>query len=239
MDEDNRKKKGRRPKDAFDPAVSNVTHNFTIAKDKYQSGQFAECYSFCEKAIQIGKENVVNLDLMIDVLALKRQMITMLNPRDFRSQITQLMALAEDFYNLKGKETDQYARCFGELRKPIFQVALLPGSKIHQQKLILQGKALRRIFEVEEKPWQEYTEETKKYFMDWLAFRINFSHPMDPLLNSWLYVIFMMMDVHGIGMVNIWDAQQMIRDLKILKYSGPDGLVHAIYDLINNKEFQD
>merc|ERR1719499_1651786 len=116
----------------------------------------------------------------------------MLNPRDFRSRITQLMALAEDFYNLKGKETDQYARCFGELRKPQFQVALLPGSKIHQQKLILQGKALRRTFEVEEKPWREYTEETKKYFMDWLAFRINFSHPMDPLLNSWLYVIFMM-----------------------------------------------
>ena len=96
----------------------------------------------------------------------------------------------------------------------------------------MQGKALRRVFGVEEsfeeKPWQKYTEESQDDFMDFLAFRITFS----PLIDLLDYQIFMMMDVNGVGMVNVWDAQKMIRDMDLAQYSGPDGIKHAIRDLL-------
>ena len=256
MDEGKTKIKGQRRKEVFDAALFNVTHIFSLARDKVRNREYEECLKLLEMATKIGKENVVNLDLMADVLTAKRMIIITLAMHDKEYPIPQLLALAEDFYNLKGKDRDQYARCFEQLRKPIFDVALTPGSKLHQQKLILQsgswdqikikikikirllqGRALRRFFEVDEdfdeKPWQKYTEETKKDFIDFIAFRITFS----PLIDQHADVIFMMMDVNGVGMVNIWDAQQMIRDMdtiipKRTYYSGPDGLAHAIYDLL-------
>ena len=221
--------------EVYDPALFNATHFFKLATDKCENRDYEECLKFCDMAIKIGKESAINLDLMIDVITLKRQMITRLTPSDPHSRILQLpellalshLALAVDFYHLKGKATEQYARCFEQLRKPIFQVGLTLGSRLHQQKLILQGKALRRWCEVEEtfdeKPWQKYTNETKEDFLDFIAFRITFS-PLIDERDRLAYVKFMMMDVNGVGLVNVWDAQQMIRDFKLLKYCERLGL---------------
>ena len=143
---------------AYNAANVNVTHLLKIANEwyqhgnevdliniadgKYENAEYVECLKFCERAIKIGKENVVNLDLMRKVLEMKKKMLIRFTAFDKNYPIPQLLALAEDYYNLKAKDRDQYVWCFDELRVPIFKVALTPGSKLHRQKLILQVNLL-------------------------------------------------------------------------------------------------
>ena len=121
-----------------------------IANVKSEKDKLDECSKFCERVINIGKENVVNLDLMVKVIEMKFGLILRYNKIDSNKHqkvfLTKIVDVSEDFYNLKAKDKAQYEFCIGYMQNLIEQKLMTVngehGNEYHRA-LALQGKALR------------------------------------------------------------------------------------------------
>ena len=135
-----------------------------------------ECSKFCERAIKIGKENVVNVELMEKVLEMKFGLnlrYNKVNPeKNQKLFLSKIVDVSEDWYNLKAKDKAQYEFCIGYMEH-IIEGRLMTvngehGNEYHRANA-LRGKALRRHAEVDEgfdaKPWRKYTEQDDKFFV--------------------------------------------------------------------------
>ena len=202
-----------------------VTFLTKIAEVKSEKDKLDESFKFCDRAIKIGKENVVNLDLMEKVLALKLKVSLGLPNK--KLGLTRIIDVSEDFYNLKAKDKAQYEFCLGYMQQIVEQriqsVGDEHGNEFHRA-LALQGKALRRHEGVDEafdaKPWRKYTESDDKFFVPLEAFKVLY-HDVD-MEDPW--VIFSMMDVNGVERVHLKDAPQMMLDLKVIDGVEDDGV---------------
>ena len=218
-----------------------VTFLYKIANVKFENSildvndKNIQCIKFCDRAVKIAKENVVDLDLMRSVLLLKNKAMA-IGTLVYEIPYARTLSICQDFYDLKTtrplSEYNQYMHCF-ELLEDLYNEYDLPIF-VRCPGLILQGKALRRLNGVdqafEKKSWHKYTEETKKDFIDKTAFLISYSMLEDP------QKAFKMMDVNGIEKVNVKDAPQMLVDLKLVQHSGPDGLEQAIRSLLREEK---
>jgi len=208
-----------------------VTFLAKIADVKSANDKLDECSKFCERAIKIGKENIVNYEVMEKVLEIKFGLNirhNKANPeKNQKLFLTRMVDICEDCYNLRARDQAQYEFCIGWMEQitenKLMTVNGEHGNEYHRA-CGLRGRALRRIHGVDEafddKPWRKYSERDDKFFIPYEAFRLLY-HDVemeDP------GAAFCMMDVNGLGRINIKDAPQMMIELNLIDGVEDDGI---------------
>ena len=136
-----------RGREAIEKAVTFLT---SIAKVKDAKGELDECSKFIERAIQVGKENVVNVFAMEKVMELKAGLnLRYCNADPKKNQklfLTRMVDVAEDWHDLKAKDNEQYEFCLGYLELVVqgkYKTVDGEHGNEYFRALALQGKALR------------------------------------------------------------------------------------------------
>ena len=185
-----------------------------IAHIKYEKIKFDDCYKFCERAVKIGKENVVKFHLISKVQKLKLDLnydieteVSRPKPAQRTRFVKEFLSISQDFYNLKGKDIGQYILCYETLESHVIGTNWVEENDLRQA-LILQGKALRRLWMVdeafEEKPWCKYKDSNAQDFSNMEEYKLA-SKDLPNKEN-----VFKMMDVNGIELINVHDMSPML-----------------------------